>query len=852
MPFGGEFTEKLTHTMVATALCCGTAMAAVSPNVELLGLVEAVLGMAGVAHFLLRRRASSAEALLRRCAKQVNEGSDTLLATEYRSDPDATFQRDDAIAAIRDVLPHIMPRPEELVEARLKPERVVAFYLDRAATARPGVFTADTMASRLLHDVIARAWDCVLRQPEFRDEVAFGILRELLPLLDDLRQELSESKQVILIGVTSTGDDVVRRIVAELDARGVGHRAAEAGLERQAMLRLAGRLKPDEMLDFDQAVAEVEHAVDVALQVIARGERVGNLDAFVRDVLRSLVETTRVGEFDRGARAVDDALRDLDRREAEQRVATRRSRVALLEAGIEQDTLRRDAASVARRIEMLVAAEGAGGRAVWSPMFRQRWDALFEEGRDKGLNFSLEVAAAMGAQMLWTADNSDERGASGVLLGNALQMLGKLENDTARLERAVAAYRDALKEYTRQRTPQDWAMTQNNIGNALATLGEREKDTLRLEQAVSAYRAALEVYTHESVPMDWAMTQNNLGAVLQTLGAREPGTARLKESVAAYHAALDEHTRERAPLSWAMTQNNLGNALRTLGERESGTARLEDAAKAFSAALEERTRERLPLDWAMTQTNLGNALLRIGERQSDTLRLEQAVEAFHAALGERTRERVPRDWANTQNNLGNALLRLGEHKGDATRLEQAIEAYRAALLECTRERLPLDWASTQNNLGIAMQMLAMLETGTAWLEQAIKCYHTALEERTRERVPLEWAATQNNLGSALLALGDRESGTVRLEEAVAAYHAALEERTRDRVLPEWAFSQHGLGNALAILATRLRNPALMAEALSCMRSAAEVYHDGNITYWIPIASQWISEIEAALATMPHG
>ena len=63
--------------------------------------------------------------------------------------------------------------------------------------------------------------------------------------------------------------------------------------------------------------------------------------------------------------------------------------------------------------------------------------------------------------------------------------------------------------------PLDWAMTQNNLGNALSTLGERESGTARLEEAVAAYRAALEERTRERVPLDWAMTQNNLGNALQ-------------------------------------------------------------------------------------------------------------------------------------------------------------------------------------------------------------------------------------------------------------------------------------------------------------------------------------------------
>ena len=64
--------------------------------------------------------------------------------------------------------------------------------------------------------------------------------------------------------------------------------------------------------------------------------------------------------------------------------------------------------------------------------------------------------------------------------------------------------------------PLDWATTQNNLGNALRTLGERESGTARLEEAVAAYRAALEECTRERVPLDWATTQNNLGNALAT------------------------------------------------------------------------------------------------------------------------------------------------------------------------------------------------------------------------------------------------------------------------------------------------------------------------------------------------
>ena len=98
-----------------------------------------------------------------------------------------------------------------------------------------------------------------------------------------------------------------------------------------------------------------------------------------------------------------------------------------------------------------------------------------------------------------------------------------------------------------------------------------ESGTERLEQAVTAFTEALKERTRERVPLDWAMTQNtDLGdwAALAALGKRESGTERLEQAVTAFTEALKERTRERVPLDWAATQNNLDNALTILGERD--------------------------------------------------------------------------------------------------------------------------------------------------------------------------------------------------------------------------------------------------------------------------------------------
>ena len=222
------------------------------------------------------------------------------------------------------------------------------------------------------------------------------------------------------------------------------------------------------------------------------------------------------------------------------------------------------------------------------------------------------------------------------------------------------------------------------------------------QNAVAAYREALKEYTRERVPLDWAMTQMNLGNALFSLGARESGTDRLNEAVAAYREALKERTRERVPLDWAMTQMNLGNALSRLGERESGTDRLNEAVAAYREALKERTRERVPRDWAMTQNNVCFALSKLGERENDTARLNEAITACRDALKEQTREQVPLDWAMTQDSLGYALRALGEREGGTARLDEAVAAYRAALKVFTSGHAQ---DVTQKNLDAALKLL---------------------------------------------------------------------------------------------------------------------------------------------------
>ena len=63
-------------------------------------------------------------------------------------------------------------------------------------------------------------------------------------------------------------------------------------------------------------------------------------------------------------------------------------------------------------------------------------------------------------------------------------------------------------------------MTQNNLGEVLQALGKRESGTARLDEAVAAYREALEEFAPEVAPYYHDMAQKNLADCLAVLEQR--------------------------------------------------------------------------------------------------------------------------------------------------------------------------------------------------------------------------------------------------------------------------------------------------------------------------------------------
>jgi hypothetical protein len=75
------------------------------------------------------------------------------------------------------------------------------------------------------------------------------------------------------------------------------------------------------------------------------------------------------------------------------------------------------------------------------------------------------------AAELVPAGHPDERGRLLTAEAEALRLHGYERGDNAAMVNAIATYRLALEEYSRDRFPLKWGMAQNNLGTALVELG---------------------------------------------------------------------------------------------------------------------------------------------------------------------------------------------------------------------------------------------------------------------------------------------------------------------------------------------------------------------------------------------
>jgi MFS transporter, FSR family, fosmidomycin resistance protein len=215
----------------------------------------------------------------------------------------------------------------------------------------------------------------------------------------------------------------------------------------------------------------------------------------------------------------------------------------------------------------------------------------------------------------------------------------------------IARYRDHVTQPTRDPGPggnaDEWATERTNHGLACAQRLDGDRSD-NWESAIAAFKDALTVWTRERNPQQWAAGCVNLGVAYRDRLAGEHEENQ-EQAISALTDALSVWTRERHPAEWAGASLNLGIAYweRLAGERAENSER---AIAAFEDALSVWTRDENPEDWATARLNLGIAYRErlAGNRPENR---DRAISAFRDALSVWTREGNPDEWAIAHANL---------------------------------------------------------------------------------------------------------------------------------------------------------------------------------------------------------
>jgi len=192
-------------------------------------------------------------------------------------------------------------------------------------------------------------------------------------------------------------------------------------------------------------------------------------------------------------------------------------------------------------------------------------------------------------------------------IAGTLQMIP--DGGSQLLQQARANYEEALPILQQFATSKEVAETQMNLGLVLQSL---VPDNLaRITESIHAYHEALRVFTCENYPQEYAILYNNIAIAYLSMPMSSQGESfRQGLAVQSFETALKHINLIEHPREYAMLQNNLGNALQYLVSSHPLENNLR-AILAYNEALKVRNSQDTPLEYANTISNKANVLFNL-------------------------------------------------------------------------------------------------------------------------------------------------------------------------------------------------------------------------------------------------
>lgn len=219
-------------------------------------------------------------------------------------------------------------------------------------------------------------------------------------------------------------------------------------------------------------------------------------------------------------------------------------------------------------------------------------------------------------------------------LGQALASIGETDRVRAGIER----YEEAAELADPEEQPYQWALVQHSLGVALTAVEEPER-------AVDAFRQALRVFTRHRFPFQFALAKNNLGLACAQIG----DVQWLRRAVVAYEDSIRMLDVRMHREQWEQVYRNLELAETALADAGEEGTRPQHFVRLLASVpgdeLEALVRERV--------TELFN--LPEPRRTDGFVELERAM----IELPEDDVQRITAAWLNVLMELPNEALHAG-------------------------------------------------------------------------------------------------------------------------------------------------------------------------------------------------
>lgn len=138
------------------------------------------------------------------------------------------------------------------------------------------------------------------------------------------------------------------------------------------------------------------------------------------------------------------------------------------------------------------------------------------------------------------------------------------QNGMGKLQDAIQHYHNALRTFTKENYPQDFAVLHNNLAICYLSMPmSDERGKMREALAVQSFEEVLKVINMIDHPSEYAMIQNNLGNALQYASTSHALANNLR-ALEAYDEALKVRNPKDTPMEYANTIANKANVLRNL------------------------------------------------------------------------------------------------------------------------------------------------------------------------------------------------------------------------------------------------------------------------------------------------